>query len=355
MPLSLEPGFPRCAAVFAALLLGLSACGQGGGNGNGGNAPPQINRPPVATNSCVSTAATNPFVGHLPGSDPDGDELLYEVLDLPLKGTLSADSLGNYRYTPNANVRGMDRFTYRAIDPGGLTSNVGTISVLLDGKMRIMPLGDSITLGGTNGGTSESVGYRRKLFTELDKRYPGMIDFVGSLSHGLGANPPIGDPDHQGTGGQTGDELALFVEGYLDANPADVLLLHIGTNDFDTNPTAVETILDRIDQWEARNYPVTVLLARIIDDAVDDPTRNLDVETYNNNVQAMVQSRPNDRVIMVDQQRGAGLIYRVAGGDMEDDLHPTQAGYDKMADKWRAELTDPTHVGPKFIGMPSCQ
>ena len=46
--------------------------------------------------------------------------------------------------------------------------------------------------------------------------------------------------------------------------PADVILLHIGTNGLSSDPTQVEEILDNIDIWEAANHPVWVVRARII-------------------------------------------------------------------------------------------
>jgi len=40
---------------------------------------------------------------------------------------------------------------------------------------------------------------------------------------------------------------------------------------------------------------------------------------------------------MVDQENGAGINYNT---DMGDNLHPNQTGYDKMADKWKADLVN---------------
>jgi len=67
----------------------------------------------------------------------------------------------------------------------------------------------------------------------------------------------------------------------------------------------------------------------------------------------MVAARPNNRVITVNQQTGAGIIYSV-GIDMGDDIHPNQTGYNKMATKWFSDMTNPANIGPKFIGLPSC-
>jgi hypothetical protein len=39
---------------------------------------------------------------------------------------------------------------------------------------------------------------------------------------------------------------------------------------------------------------------------------------------------------------------------MYDNVHPNLTGYNKMADKWKAELTNPANVGPKYPGLPQC-
>lgn len=318
----------------------LDGCG-GGGSGGGGTNPPIGQNAPTATNTCVTTAPNTPTAGVLPASDPDGQALVFEVLSLPAKGTLSTDSAGNYSYTPRTNVRGMDKFTFRARDTTGRESNIATMSVLIDGAVRIMPLGDSITLGTytptTPADPGQNIAYRRKLYSDLislsGNRYG--INFIGSLSHGLSANPPIGDPNHEGHGGFTSNDVANNVTGWLNTNPPDIILLHIGTNGFTTSAAAVTTILDNISAWESTNYPVWVYVARIIQ-TVDG---SLNVTAFNDNVASMVASRGNNRIIMVDQQAGAGLIYSTGtGGDMADNLHPNQSGYDKMATKWGTDL-----------------
>lgn len=98
-------------------------------------------------------------------------------------------------------------------------------------------------------------------------------------------------------------------------------MLHIGTNFFDTSPADIERILSNIGRWEAENYPVYTFIARIIQ-SVDGTS---DVDTFNNNVAAMVAARGNQRLYIVDRQIGAGLDYRI-GFDMSDNLHPNQSG-----------------------------
>jgi lysophospholipase L1-like esterase len=327
----------------------LSACG-GGGNGGGGGG----SQAPQAGKVCVSTPVNTVKNGTLPASDPDGQALSFDILDQPNKGSLVADANGNYTYTPATGVRGMDHFTFRARDTSGLEA-IGTLTVLIDGAMRVMPLGDSITEG-TSIGSSESpplaarVSYRRKLYSDLESLSGNYrVNFVGSLSNGSAASPPIGDPHHEGHGGYCdgigaggtcdGRNVADLVIGWLNANPADIVLLHVGTNNFEpNNPGDVDQLLDNIESWAAAHYPVSVFLARTI------PTinGNLDINTYNNGVDGVAQDRPNVRVIRVNQQTGAGIHTgpnTANSAFMGDNLHPNQAGYDRMAAKWLADLS----------------
>jgi lysophospholipase L1-like esterase len=274
---------------------------------------------------------------------------MYSLATQGSKGAVNLDIAGNYAYTPNSpNFRGMDKFTYQVTDPEGLTST-GSVWVFIDGSLRIMPLGDSITTGAfslPSSPDSEQVGYRRKLYLDLDALSPNRINFVGNQVNGSTDH----DKDNEGHGGacatgpcSTFPTIDTNIVNWLNTNPADIVLLHVGINDLnergDTSSTGVNNILDNIDTWESNNYPVTVFLAKIIDDVPNFQT-DFDVTTYNNNLATMLTLRPNDRVIMVDMQNGAGIVYgnNFPGQDMFDNLHPNLSGYEKIADKWKADM-----------------
>ncbi len=210
--------------------------------------------------------------------------------------------------------------------------------------IRIMPLGDSITEGiGTFSTTNRA--YRRALYLELvNSGYN--VNFVGN-------RPPAGIPtdfdrNHQGEGGIRDDQVATDVINWLNQNPADIILLHIGTNGMEDpggeSSADVENILDNIDTWESsiNGRSVIVILARIINRSCrTDPTPCLESSTttqFNNNVAAMAQTRISggDRIIVVDMENSAGIDYRLSavGGDMADDLHPDDNGFGLIADKW---------------------
>jgi hypothetical protein len=313
-----------------------------------------VNQPPIAQNACVSTPINTPVSGVLSATDPEGQPLTYAPGTQGGKGAVNLDISGNYAYTPNnPSFRGMDKFTYQVTDSMS-KSATGTVTVLIDsitpGRVRIMPLGDSITAGFPGGGSPPSfwAGYRLKLYNDLSALNPTQfgIDNVGSLN--TGDATPLADRDHEGHGGwcddnspfcnvSSGQNIAASVTGFLNTNPADIILLHIGTNEFDPNNAGVNSILSNISTWAQANYPVTVFVARIIP-SVDG---SLDVNAFNNSVASIATDRPAVKVYLVDQQgalQRSGLPNNADPALMGDNLHPNQTGYDKMADTWKADM-----------------
>lgn len=206
--------------------------------------------------------------------------------------------------------------------------------------IRIMPLGNSITYDDNMSDKNnprpagQRPGYRLKLYNLLtDAGYD--FDFVGSENSG---GDYFDDSQNAGFPGIKDHQLAYLINTgynqeksrqeapgpYLLYYPADIILLHIGTNDLDTDPGDVEDILDNIRSYDS---DVLILLARIINrNPYDSQTT-----TFNNNVETMVNNRGDDRIIMVDMENGAGINYST---DMNDYLHPNPQGYEKMGAKW---------------------
>jgi lysophospholipase L1-like esterase len=205
-------------------------------------------------------------------------------------------------------------------------------------ELKIMPLGDSITVGKNSAITDPDymVGYRQKLYLDLINQGYN-VNFAGSQINGQLAVPAF-DTDHEGRTGAPDKGIAAGVYNYLVNNPADIILLHIGTNELDTSPADVENILDEIDRY---SEAITVVLARII----NRKTYHLDTTLFNDNVEAMAANRisSGDKIIVVDQE--SALTYP---DDMEDHFHPNMTGYNKMADTWLNALTslmDVTYSG----------
>ena len=89
-----------------------------------------------------------------------------------------------------------------------------------------MPLGDSITYG--EGGAGGFGGYRGPLYFALDGAGYS-IDYVGTLSDNGGSIP---DRNHEGHPGWRIDQIHDNIGGWLGAANPDIILLHIGANDF---------------------------------------------------------------------------------------------------------------------------
>ena len=196
-------------------------------------------------------------------------------------------------------------------------------------QITIMPLGDSIT----RGSQSTSVnGYRRDLKDLLvSSGYD--VNFVGSLHDGT-----FDDRQHEGWSGFTVKQIRDNVYRYLTNNPAQIILLHIGTNSISDNPSyttpdEVASLLDEIDRY---SETAIVILAEIINRNGYVCPNPSTTRTFNNNVRAMAQNRINnpvqpDRIVIVDMECSAGLNYNT---DLADTVHPNDNGYEKMAAKW---------------------
>jgi len=216
-----------------------------------------------------------------------------------------------------------------------------TLSVASAESIRIMPLGDSITLGYSVASTDNDymIGYRQKLYLDLLGRGYD-IEFVGSLLSGMLAQPSF-DADHEGRAGWCADDcdppyegLTAHIYNFLAENPADVILLHIGTNDIGMDlqdPSAVGRLLDEIDRY---SRDIIVVLARIIRRTDELPEVTTE---YNDGVKALALDRManGDRIMLVDMENA--LNYH---DDMADPLHPNQTGYNKMADVWLDALVN---------------
>lgn len=350
-----------------------------------------IDSPPSAVDECRyldRDPVTNPSLavsGQLDATDPDGGTLTYRVSGPgPSNGSVVINPDGSYQYTlSSSSIATVDTFGYEVVDASGF---VGNGQIVIIPKPRVMPLGDSIVAGTEDSAAKlpsqdQRISYRKALldtltnvegFVDPDDGSSG-VDLVGSVD--IDGTAVAGfDNDHEGHGGFLVNEITSGRSGgldgrglpytgifnALDTNPAEYILLHIGTNDVAQgveNPDDINTLLDAIDSWEQTSgRHVTVILARIIDQG---PNFNGKVTPFNDAVVSRVQARINngDDIIIVDQENA--LDYAT---QMGDDLHPNQSGYSTMASVWLFPLTgngtstgtgtgDPTgaHVGPGGI------
>lgn len=91
---------------------------------------PQVNGMPTVPNYFVEIQEGGTAVGTVVGTDPDGDTLIYSLLNAPQNGRAVVASNGQWQYTPNPGFSGNDFFTVFLDDGnGGTVSSVINITV----------------------------------------------------------------------------------------------------------------------------------------------------------------------------------------------------------------------------------
>ncbi|MFD5831213.1 cellulose binding domain-containing protein [Lentzea sp. NPDC060358] len=184
--------------------------------------------------------------------------------------------------------------------------------------VRVMPLGDSITQGGSIGG------YRLDLGTKL--RAAGRsVDFVGSLADGPGSMP---DRNHEGHPGWTIAQVDANVVNWLRTYTPRTVLLHIGTNDmYGSDPGgAPQRLSALVDKITAQAPNAEVFVSTIIPIRFADAT----VRNYNSAIVPLLRAKASagKRVHVVDMYPAVPI------SDLPDGIHPNASGYSKMATVW---------------------
>jgi len=204
-----------------------------------------------------------------------------------------------------------------------------------------MPMGDSITQA-----YASHLSYRYYLWMKLIDA--GIdFDFVGSMNSHEGGNPEWPeykgrsfDRDHEGHEGWHADQMLAAISGggdgrireLLQADPPDIVLLHMGTNDIgigmDVEGTANE-IGQIIKALRKSNPNVIIMLAKLIPVRGESTNgRIIKFNAYIEQIGADTSSKASP-VIVVDHSSGFD-----AYADTFDGLHPNESGERKMARKW---------------------
>jgi len=274
---------------------------------------------------------------------------------------------GAFTYTPPTAIAGArgfkDSFEYVFMD--GDEEFATATHTIIYGAKRIMPLGDSITYGVTNydsttgtdfptDSSDMAVGYRKPLFDSLISAGYA-VDFVGTISDGTAAN--LADPDHQSIPGIRADRddgstynLNDLATGWLNSAPADIVLLHAGTNDLaHTTPeeaaSAVHNIVKTLHDWHLtkNQTPLLVMPAKIIPSLRTDAQQSsTQIEAMNTALDSQLDSNITDfastfSVNVVDQYSNFNADQHISDND-DVKLHPNTSGYAVMASVWHEEL-----------------
>ena len=239
------------------------------------------------------------------------------------------------------------------ISAGGGGAPTGSVPLGLD-MLRIVAVGDSIT---------QSTCWRALLWERLNQDFSGRFDLVGSHKSDSNCTPAGYDQDNEGYGSSLVTEVANGVTtsrtcspacpsladlaGRFMQSPADVALMHFGTNDV-WNGIAAESIVTAysavVGALRGSNPNVVILVSQIIPMNVTEatctgctcascataiPALNARILTW-----AAENSTPDSPIRVVDQYTGFD-----ATQDNRDGVHPTATtGSQKMADKWYEAL-----------------
>ncbi|OJJ35887.1 hypothetical protein ASPWEDRAFT_41117 [Aspergillus wentii DTO 134E9] len=209
-----------------------------------------------------------------------------------------------------------------------------------DFTLRVLPLGASITVGYLS---SDNNGYRKALREQL--RYAGWpVNMVGSLQVGN-----MTDNDNEGHSGYRVDEIAQEAEKSIPFQP-NLILINAGTNDA-VQKHNTSTTGERMDALIARLYEAipgtTIILSTLLPNKlqpdiindINDQYRKIYTRRHNN----------NDKIVLAD------MPTFITKDDLNDDTHPTDAGYVKMASVWWAAINEADSNGlltpPKDTGI----
>jgi lysophospholipase L1-like esterase len=200
---------------------------------------------------------------------------------------------------------------------------------LRDGKLDIMPLGDSITAG-------DDGGYRNELYRALTA--DGFrVHFVGTLTDPATLVP---EKAHEGHIGFTVAQIDEDVRDWLTSTDPDVVLLMAGTNDvawtFAETPAEVGARLSSlVDDILAFRANLTLLVATIPPlSPAQVPPKDLERADLANQYNAQIRTRLAGR----DRVRIAEINGVVTLDELTDGVHPDQKGEDAIGRRWYETL-----------------
>ncbi|NOY57502.1 MAG: hypothetical protein GXO75_01020, partial [Calditrichaeota bacterium] len=200
---------------------------------------------------------------------------------------------------------------------------------------KIMPVGDSITKGEQS---TDSTGFRKILFDKLDASNVD-FEFVGD---DIG---PDGDPNYRGFF-ESGAKIDYFLpEGtkdlmaQLDKNNADIVLIHLGTNNMNkdaagpyTDPTTASgKLYSLLNDLTQRTDLTRIVVCKIIPEMDDYGQVKPKIQEFNAQIEQMFfDNFAGDIVTLADMNS----IIDVNTQMSSDNIHPNDDGYQQMANMY---------------------
>jgi lysophospholipase L1-like esterase len=194
------------------------------------------------------------------------------------------------------------------------------------GRIRYMPFGDSIT---------EIVCWRSKLWQRLQSTQWATVDFVGSGRIENNCRDSSYDRDNEGHSGFLAIDIANRnqLAGWLQTNAADVVTMHLGTNDIVQQNKAVTEIITAftklVNTMRASNPNMKIVVAQII--PMGFGNYNTKIQELNRAILPWAQglNKTESPIWVVDQYTGFN-----ANSDLRDGIHPNDSGDVKMTNVW---------------------
>lgn len=219
--------------------------------------------------------------------------------------------------------------------------------------VRVMPVGDSITRGFNPPSEAQTPGgYRALLWESVVIENGGWFDFVGDQTTNPFYDIPnnsyplleLHDPDHRGINSITASTQAAELPGVLAANPTDVALVYIGTNDvvfdFESAAQTVADIGNVLNALEAANPNVEIFLAELT------PRLNDGTPPFVGSFQATIDQINAALPQLVADAQAAGIDVTlvdtgaITTADLSDTVHLTPQGTQTLAGIWDAALAN---------------
>ncbi len=222
----------------------------------------------------------------------------------------------------------------------------------IEAQIRVLPLGNSITQGRVDQGSTKPVvySYRYPLWQMLDSTGIN-FDMVGSIDHNfqdayIDYPDADFDLDHEGHWGWTTGGILAELAGWLDGYTPDIALIHLGTNDGNTDSLGtVNNLKNIIDTLRADNPNVTIVLPKLMTPWITVVNKSVDSI-------AKEKSTAQSQIIVIDQSDGFINDPSKQNTDTWDWVHTNTSGDRKMAEKWYTAIinnfglldSDPPHI-----------